>query len=257
MAGTVVIKWGGGLITHKDQLCTVNSEVIESLAKVCADSSKRLVIVHGAGSFGHMKAKKFRLAEGRIKGMNQDDAVESVRSDMKLLNKFVMEALQRAGVEAKSFPPHEWALGTGPNFEGELPIFDGVTVVFGDVVEDKEKEFGILSGDDLILRYSKELDGVERAVFAIGGVDGILRVPPGRAGADDLIEVWNPDVEFEGEHASEIDVTGGIGLKAARGAEISENGIDVILVNGEFPSRVLDAIEGKSVIGTRIMSGNS
>ena len=62
MAGTVVIKWGGGLITHKDQLCTVNSEVIESLAKVCADSSKRLVIVHGAGSFGHMKAKKFRLA---------------------------------------------------------------------------------------------------------------------------------------------------------------------------------------------------
>ena len=68
---------------------------------------------------------------------------------------------------------------------------------------------------------------------------------------------FNPDVEFEGEHASEIDVTGGIGIKAARGAEISENGIDVILVNGEFPSRVLDAIEGKSVIGTRIMSGNS
>ena len=107
------------------------------------------------------------------------------------------------------------------------------------------------------MRYSKELDGVERAVFAIGGVDGILRVPPERAGPDDLIEVWNPDVEFEGEHASDIDVTGGIGLKAARGAEISENGIDVILVNGEFPSRVLDAIEGKSVIGTRIMSGNS
>ena len=130
MGGTVVIKWGGGLITHKDQLCTANTEVIESLAKACADSSKRLVIVHGAGSFGHLKAKKFRLAEGRIKGMNQDDAVESVRSDMKSLNKLVMEALQRAGVEAKSFPPHEWALGTGPNFEGELPIFDGVTVVF-------------------------------------------------------------------------------------------------------------------------------
>ena len=257
MGGTVVIKWGGGLITQKDQLCTVNSEVIQSLAKVCSNSSKRLVIVHGAGSFGHMKAKKFRLAEGRIESMNQDAAVESVRSDMKSLNKFVMDALEQAGVEAKSFPPHEWATGTGPNFEGELPIYHGVTVVFGDVVPHKEKEFGILSGDDLILRYSTELEGVERAVFAIGGVDGILRVPPENAGPEDLTEVWHPGVEFKGEHASEIDVTGGIGLKAARGAEISENGIDVILVNGEYPNRVLAAIEGESVIGTRILSGNS
>ena len=114
-----------------------------------------------------------------------------------------------------------------------------------------------MSGDDLILRYSTELEGVERAVFAIGGVDGILRVPPGKAGPEDLIEVWHPGIDFEGEHVSEIDVTGGIGLKATRGAEISENGVDVILVNGEHPNRVLAAIEGESVIGTRILSGNS
>ena len=68
MAGTVVIKWGGGLITHKDQLCTVKLEIIRSLAEVCSKISKKLVIVHGAGSFGHLKAKKYRLAEGRISG---------------------------------------------------------------------------------------------------------------------------------------------------------------------------------------------
>jgi aspartokinase-like uncharacterized kinase len=45
-------------------------------------------------------------------------------------------------------------------------------------------------------------------------------------------------------------------LKAARGAEISSAGVDVILINGEHPARVIDAIEGKSVIGTRIISGN-
>jgi aspartokinase-like uncharacterized kinase len=32
--------------------------------------------------------------------------------------------------------------------------------------------------------------------------------------------------------------------------------VDVILINGEHPARVIDAIEGKSVIGTRIISGN-
>ena len=63
-------------------------------------------------------------------------------------------------------------------------------------------------------------------------------------------------MEFEGEHAEDIDVTGGIGLKATRGAMIAANGIDVVLINGEIPERVLDAIEGKSVIGTRIESGN-
>jgi isopentenyl phosphate kinase len=107
-----------------------------------------------------------------------------------------------------------------------------------------------------MLRYATELPNVERAVFAIGGVDGILRVPPTRATPDDLIEIWHPELEFEGEHASDIDVTGGIGLKAARGAEISSAGVDVILINGEHPARVIDAIEGKSVIGTRIISGN-
>ena len=256
MAGTVVIKWGGGLITFKDQLCTVNLEVIDALAKACSQTEKKLVIVHGAGSFGHLKAKQFRLAEGQIEELSQEEAIYDVRSDMLTLNKFVMDSLAKHGISAKSYPPHEWATGTGPKFRGKLPVFDGVTVVFGDVVDDEEQGFGILSGDDIILRYATELPDVERAVFAIGGVDGILRVPPARATAEDLIEVWHPELEFEGEHSTDIDVTGGIGLKAARGAEISTKGIDVVLINGEYPGRGLDAIEGQSVIGTRIISGN-
>ena len=256
MGGTVVIKWGGGLITHKDQLCTVNQSVIDSLAKVCANSSKNLVIVHGAGSFGHMKAKKFRLAEGRISDFEQDGAIDDVRNDMLELNRIVATALELRGLSVKSFPPHKWASGTGPMFSGELPVHEGVTIVYGDVVADESKGFGILSGDDLMYRYATELPQVERAIFAIGKVDGILRVPPSKAGPEDLIEVWHPNMEFEGEHASEIDITGGIGLKASRGAMIAAKGVDVILVNGEIPQRVSDAIEGKPVIGTRIESGN-
>ena len=106
MGGTVVIKWGGGLITHKDQLCTINQTVIDQLAKVCSQSGKKLVIVHGAGSFGHMKAKKYRLSEGRIEGLEQDDAVEEVRSDMIKLNQSVVNSLQSHGLSVKSYPPH-------------------------------------------------------------------------------------------------------------------------------------------------------
>ena len=70
MGGVVVVKLGGGLITHKDKLCTVNSDVLESLAKQLSKSSKRLVIIHGAGSFGHLKAREYRLAEGDVDGLN-------------------------------------------------------------------------------------------------------------------------------------------------------------------------------------------
>ena len=45
-------------------------------------------------------------------------------------------------------------------------------------------------------------------------------------------------------------------MKATRGAMIAENGIDVVLINGENYQRVLDAIEGHSVIGTKIVAGN-
>ena len=40
MGGTVVIKWGGGLITQKDKLCTVKQDVIDSLSEVCQKSEK-------------------------------------------------------------------------------------------------------------------------------------------------------------------------------------------------------------------------
>ncbi|HIL65141.1 MAG TPA: hypothetical protein EYG33_03125 [Candidatus Poseidoniales archaeon] len=257
MSGVVIIKWGGGLITQKDKLCTVNQHVLDSLARVAANCSKKLVIVHGAGSFGHIKAKQYRLSEGDIEGHDQKDGINIVRKDMLLLNSKVMDSLKNVGLNAKAFPPHLWANGFGPNFSGKLPIYDGITVVFGDVVPDESQGFGILSGDDLVLRYALETPNVERVVFAIGGVDGLLRVPPSRAGAEDLIEFWSEDMEFEGEHAYEIDVTGGIGLKATRGAFIANNGIEVLMVNGEKPDRILSAIEGKPVRGTRIIRRNS
>ncbi len=256
MGGTVVIKWGGGLITQKDKLCTVKQDVIDSLSEISQKSGKNLVIIHGAGSFGHMKAKKFRLAEGRIPGLDQSSAIDEVRNDMIILNSIVIESLRNSGLSVKAYPPHKWAVGTGHNFQGELPIHSGVTVVYGDVVPDMNNEFGILSGDDLMYRYATELPDVERAIFAIGGVDGILRVPPSEAKPEDLIENWSIDTDFEGEHASDIDVTGGIGLKAQRGSMIAEKGVPVLFVNGENYQRVLGAIMGEEVRGTRIHPGN-
>lgn len=270
MGDVVVIKFGGGLITNKSQMCTPELEIIDNLVSVvkqCIDIGLRVIIVHGAGSYGHLRAKYWRLNEGLIIDGNftpqldcnsQKEAVSIVRNDMLTLNKIIVESFQKHGLSTTSLPPHKWAKNTGSNFSGDIKsIFksnSNVMISFGDVVECDVGEFGILSGDDLVVRICQDIPNVSKLVFAIGGVDGILRRPPEVANKDDLIERWSPNVEFSGVHYTEIDVTGGIGLKAARGAEVAAMGIDVFIVNGEYPERLFNACRGFPTIGTQIFS---
>ena len=268
MRDRVVIKWGGGLITDKSSLCTPNIPVLKQLASTvekCHDAGLEVILVHGAGSFGHLRAKNWRLNEGYIPHIespegstlsSQKEAVDQVRLEMLQLNKHVCDALEVFGIQSIVHPPHQWATNTGIDFSGNLDEFmtqndKSVHITFGDVVNvEGEKQFGILSGDDLVVRLSLELENVKRLVFAIGGVDGLLRIPPEHATKEDLIEVWTPDIRFEGVHQSDIDVTGGIGLKAARGAHVAAHGINVVMVNGGKPERVLAAMLGNPVRGT-------
>ncbi len=74
------------------------------------------------------------------------------------------------------------------------------------------------------------------------------------ADESDLIERWSPSVEYGGVHNSEIDVTGGIGLKAIRGSEVAASGVDVFIINGEKPQRLFDACKGISTRGTQIFT---
>ena len=272
MRDRVVIKWGGGLITDKSSLCTPNLDVLKQLASTVAEchaAGQEVILVHGAGSYGHLRAKNWRLNEGHIADIpqpegsictTQRDAVEQVRQEMLELNQHVCAALADAGISSVVHPPHQWATNTGMDFQGDLKRFtflndDQIHITFGDVVEvEGQQQFGILSGDDLVVRLALELPRVKRLVFAIGGVDGLLRVPPEFATEDDLIENWSPDIEFEGVHQSDIDVTGGIGLKASRGAHVAAHGIEVLMVNGGIPERVLAAMLGNAVRGTVVTS---
>ena len=270
MAEVVVIKFGGGLITNKSQMCTPEINIIDDLVGVvanCLQQGLEVIVVHGAGSFGHLRAKHWRLNEGLIANHDfspQDDcesqieAVSIVRKEMLTLNSIIKKSFAVKGISTISHPPHKWVRNTGSNFSGNIvDRFDSskeVVITFGDVVDCDVGGFGILSGDDLVVRICQDVPNVSRLIFAVKGVDGILRRPPELATADDLIDKWSPNVEFSGVHHSDIDVTGGIGLKATRGAEVAAMGIDVFIINGENSQRLLDACTGVPTIGTQIFS---
>lgn len=269
-----MIKWGGGLITDKKKLCTPNLEVIDALSKTVKqiqDQHIDVVLVHGAGSFGHLRCKAWRINEGFLENVqfepdslcsSQLDGVKQVRKEMLALNEHICRSLHKLNISTSVFPPHSWVTGTGVDFSGTLSRFrvdpGTVAITFGDVVDTGGVDrFGILSGDDLVVRLSIELPMVQRLVFAIEGVDGLLKVPPDRASHNDLIPLWTSDMAFEGTHASEIDVTGGIHLKAMRGAIVAEHGIDVMMVNGGVSERIVQACLGQDVRGTKVVSKKS
>lgn len=264
MTPAVVVKLGGGLITDKASLTTLRAPLLKRLAKEIAaavDAGVHVLVVHGAGSFGHLRAKAWALAEGRssVQGndgcADQDEAVAMVRADMLALSKHVASALHEAGITTSRHPPHQWATGVGPTFSGDLSPLQPATnvpVTWGDVVPvPGHVSFGILSGDDVVHRCAVELPHITRVVFAMGGADGVLRRPPHEATEEDLITEWREDSVFEGHHAVEMDVTGGIGLKVERARSIAQHGVETFFVNGEVEGRLQAALLGQHVRGTR------
>ena len=76
MGRRIVVKFGGALITKKDEQCVAHTEIIRNLCSVVKSITEQgiqVIIVHGAGSFGHLKAKRWRLNEGYIPGFEFSD----------------------------------------------------------------------------------------------------------------------------------------------------------------------------------------
>ena len=250
--GRIIMKWGGGLISDKTTLCTPEFSHIQCLAdcvKTLSHLGHDIVIVHGAGSFGHIRAREFRLNEGDIDGIDQLDAVAQVRRDMDELHNLVIDSLDPLQITSHS--PRDFVINTGPEFNGNLEGFlsQGVHITYGDVVDcDAPKNFGILSGDDLMLRLSVELPDVTHVIFAMGGAPGLMTTADAFG---ELIPLWDDTMSYSGHHAKDVDVTGGIFLKVERASTISEHVEQVWLVDGGHPSRILEIIENGHTVGTR------
>tara|TARA_Y100001954_G_scaffold130865_1_gene139881 strand:- start:266 stop:1060 length:795 start_codon:yes stop_codon:yes gene_type:complete len=262
MASRVVIKLGGGLITDKGSMKKFDYEsvqrVVESISLV-VEIGVPIIIVHGAGSFGHLLAKEWSISEGLDQKIAEEQRmiVKKIRSDMRELNRLIITRLAESGLEAEALPPSEWAIGTGSKFQGEIINFqrevgEPIPITFGDVVNtNDELEFGVLSGDDLMLRLARELE-VSHCIFLIGDAEGVLSGPPDQEGSE-LIDKLETGVEIEGPHYSEIDVTGGIGLKIDRARKIASDVGEVWILDGRCPERIVELLRSGETRGTKIL----
>jgi isopentenyl phosphate kinase len=219
------------------------------------------MIVHGAGSFGHVLAKEFELQKGHIRN-DQIDALTKVSRDVRELNGMVIAEMIGAGIPAVSIP-------TGSCFimdDGDLQINDEilrryadlgvVPVMFGDVVLDRKKGFGICSGDT-IMEHLTRIFSPEMVVF-VSDIDGLYDRDPKTSGNANLIAYMNEKMlDAIPDETTVADVTGGVRAKMRSMLSMCSDSRDCILVNGTVDGRLKELLTGGNVICTRVGRGHS
>ena len=258
----LLVKLGGSVITVKSKYRTLRGPDLSRLARelAAATDPTGMIVVHGAGSYGHILAAKHRLGEGYAEPA-QLGAVAQVQRDVRALDLKVLDALLRARTRPVAIPPslvmryHEGRLvsfDVGPFRDYLMREF--LPVSFGDVVLDTKRRFAIASGDDVILELAK-LFRPDRVLF-VADVDGVYTADPKRDRTATRLDVVDAaaleTIRFSDEPGK--DVTGGLRRKLERMLEIAKNARDVRILNGRWRGRLEAAARGEDVVSTRVVA---
>ncbi|MGH7342344.1 MAG: isopentenyl phosphate kinase, partial [Candidatus Rokuibacteriota bacterium] len=220
----------------------------DRLAGELAAREGKMVVVHGAGSFGHFKVHKYGIKDGRIPP-DKIEIVTEIHRDLHLLGGYVLDALAGAGINAVLLPGHTVARVGDDGLELRGDLFAGfvgmgtVPVTNGDVVLNGSKRFAVCSGDLLMVELARQLKP-DKAVF-VTRADGIV------AGGK-LREEISPDEEIDDLGARGADVTGSMEGKWSAAREIARSGIPVHFVSGEVQGRLAGVMRGEDVISTKV-----
>jgi isopentenyl phosphate kinase len=256
-AGVTVVKLGGSILTRKRERESLRPKILARLASELAEAPGPLVVLHGAGSFGHPDAKRFRLSEPP-----GDDGVSAERRrgaaivsrEVRRLHAAVLQALVDAGLNPWSVPGSM----VGRNRSGVLDDLDpapfadalaaGVTPVsFGDVVRDDAWGFSILSADTIAVELARELPA--RRVLFVSDVGGVFE--PGATRRRVAVPIVTQELVDRLRPAPGIaDVTGGIRGKAEAMLAIADDGGDAGLISGLSDGALSRALKGEHVYGS-------
>jgi isopentenyl phosphate kinase len=256
-----LVKLGGSVITDKSKLRTFRRAACDRLARELRAADDGLGIVHGAGSFGHIEAKRHSLHEG-FREDKQLKYVARVQRDVRELNVKVLESLIDNGIRAVSVPP----AAAGVFWDGQIHSFDrepfesvlklGLTPVsFGDVVPDESMGFSICSGDLIMQALAKEFKPA--TVIFCADVDGVFEADPKRVRRARLIAKLDPETlrSINRTQSKNVDVTGSIYAKLERMLAISRDCEKCMIVNGNVPGRLARALRGEEIVSTVVVPG--
>ncbi|KAI3467289.1 hypothetical protein Pfo_023952 [Paulownia fortunei] len=279
-----IVKLGGAAITCKNELETINEDnlnivssqlrqamisgpchgmdwsrrpgsleiptVVDDFDDQLESDSKKFIVVHGAGSFGHFQASKSGVHKGGLSRPLVKPGFVATRISVTSLNLEIVRALAKEGIPSIGMSPFSCGWST---CERNIAVADTLTVVkaldagfvpvlHGDAVLDSSQGCTILSGD-VIIRHLAEQLRPDYVVF-LTDVFGVYDRPPTEPDAMLLREIavhedggWSvlkpklQDMTRQVEiTVAAHDTTGGMVTKISEAAMIAKLGIDVYIV---------------------------
>lgn len=264
MQDLYIIKLGGSIITEKEgNKFEIKRQTIARIAKEIKKAMQerkfRLIIVHGAGPFGHTNVTNYGIDNG-VYNEKQKEGCEKTVKDCNYLDSVVVEELKKAGINAIGFDPNKIVKQDAKRivaFETggiEKALAEGkVPTVFGQMVQDKSLNFSVMSGDAAIGFLAKKFKA--KKIFLGTDVAGIFEKDPKKSPEAKGIEAINSE-NFDKvlemvEEAATVDVTQGMKGKLEKLRE-TVKGTTALIFDANREGSFHKALVGEKVEGTKV-----
>ncbi|MDD2614472.1 MAG: isopentenyl phosphate kinase [Methanosarcina sp.] len=252
---SVILKLGGSVITDKaaDQGVIRETDLLR-IAKEVSGYRGKMIVVHGAGSFGHTYAKKY----GLDRGFDPKGVIVTHESVKKLASR-VVDALNEYGIRAIAVHPMGCTVCRNGRIESmyldniKLMLENGfVPVLHGDVVMDLELGACVLSGDQIVPYLAKEL---KIARLGLGSAEEGVLDKNGKPVPEITPETFENFKHYI-RGSESTDVTGGMLGKVQELLELSKTScITSHIFNAGKENNIYRFLDGES-IGTKISPDN-
>lgn len=212
----LIVKLGGSALTDKSQHQTIHRQRFDCALDTIACLHKQgigLIVVHGAGSFGHFEASKHNVSSGAASAFG----VSETHAAVTRLNGLVVDGLIAREVAAVGVSPLQVPGRVRTEFVAALLDRGHLPVLHGDACYAGDGRTGILSGDALVGSLAGAFEFVKRVVF-LSDVPGVLAVPPeelnGKGDSNGLLSVSEDAAERELVRRVTVDGRGEVWLEA-------------------------------------------
>ncbi|MDI9645552.1 MAG: isopentenyl phosphate kinase [Archaeoglobales archaeon] len=142
-----ILKLGGAIVTDKSigAFEKFREDKIIELCETISENYKDLILVHGAGSFGHPHVQMF--------GLKDPLAISKIHNACLKLNYRICDELVKRNVPVLPIHPLE---GIDLSLICKVLSMNFLPVLHGDV-KIEEKGFRVISGDEIAVKLAKEL----------------------------------------------------------------------------------------------------
>jgi isopentenyl phosphate kinase len=232
----------------------------ESIISICVDQlssilDSPLIIVHGAGSFGHHHAKSANLSSSSST-QSSPLGISKVRNSVSRLNQILCDRFIASSIPVFPIHPGDHVLLCKDDTFDFTRLIDitrralecgFIPVIHGDVVVSLSGSARVLGGDEIMMELSKVF--LPSGVAFLTNVDGVLDQE------GEVIQNLNHDTEvvMRGSEGT-IDVTGGMASKIEQGRAIADLGIDVFILKAGSASALDFLVDRNVSVGTRVLA---